>query len=68
MPRFVVHRTAADSLDLTTPDGVIWLHSYVGSDGRTSFSVYDGPNREAIPRGPSDSVTEVELLDPFLRP
>jgi hypothetical protein len=68
MPRYVVHRTAPQSLDVTTPDGVIWLHSYVTTDGRASFSVYDAPNLESIPRGAGDRVAEVEVLDPFLRP
>jgi hypothetical protein len=47
---------------------VIWLHSYVTTDGRASFCLYDGPDMEAIPRGPTDSVTEVEVLDPFVSP
>jgi uncharacterized protein DUF4242 len=66
MPRYVVHRTSAHSLDVTTPEGVIWLHSYVTADRATSFSVYDAPSADAVPRGPSDSVSEVEVLDPFV--
>jgi hypothetical protein len=67
MPRFLVQRTAPQALDPDTPTGVFWLHSYVTTDGRASFCLYDAPNIEAVPHGPADSITEVEVLDPFVR-
>jgi hypothetical protein len=65
MPRYLVQRTAGHRPE-PTPEGVNWLHSYVTTDGRASFCLYDGPDIDAIPRGPTDSITEVEVLDPFL--
>jgi Protein of unknown function (DUF4242) len=66
MPRFLVQRPAADRPE-PIPEGVIWLHSYVTTDGLASFCLYDAPDIDAIPRGPSDSVAEVETRDPFTR-
>ena len=66
MPRYLVQRTAPHRPE-PTPEGVIWLHSYVTTDGRASFCLYDGPDQSAIPCGPTDSVTEVDMVDPFSR-
>ena len=62
MPRFLVQRAAPQPI---APEGVIWLHSYVTTDGRASFCLYDAPNADVIPRGPGDSVSEVETVDAF---
>lgn len=49
-------------------DGVIWLHSYVSSDHRKSFCIYDAPSPEAIRRAsirnglPLDRITEVLVI------
>jgi len=64
MPRFLVQSTAPQP---HTPANVIWLHSYVTTDGQASFCLYDAPNANAIPRGPGDSVSEVDTVDPFSR-
>jgi hypothetical protein len=66
MPRYVVERTFATGIGMTTGAegartcravverneqfGVTWLHSYVGQDGKKTFCVYDGPSPEAIRR------------------
>jgi hypothetical protein len=68
MPRFLVQRAAAHRPEPTTPEGVFWLHSYVTTDGRASFCLYDAPDMAAVPRGPTDRVAEVEVLDPFFSP
>ncbi len=50
---------------------VIWLHSYVSTDRRRMFCVYEGPSPEAIRRAatlghlPVDEITEIRVLDPF---
>jgi len=87
MPRYLVERTFADGLqipadeqgakaclavvDTNATEGVTWVHSYVTTDKRTTFCVYDGPSPEAI-RGaaernglPVDRITEVRVLDPY---
>jgi uncharacterized protein DUF4242 len=64
MPRYMVHRTFPDKLEIPVDDGgadvcrtvvdsnaeegVTWVHSYVSADKRTTFCVYDGPTPEAI--------------------
>jgi len=66
MPRYIVERTFADSLQIpadeqgakacmtvvdgNATEGVTWVHSYVTADRRTTFCVYDGPTPEAIRR------------------
>src|SRR4030095_4127293 len=87
MPRYLVQRSFPAGLEIpldahgestvraivetNTDDSVTWLHSYVSTDRRTSFCVYDGPSPEAIRRTatrnrlPVDSITEVRVLDPY---
>jgi hypothetical protein len=87
MPRYVVERTFHATFDLpVTPDGaatcqaiaarnardeVTWIHSYVSSDRRKWFCIYEGPTPEAVRhaavanRLPVDAITEVRLLDPY---
>jgi uncharacterized protein DUF4242 len=87
MPRYVVERTFPDGLRVPpTPDGaaackdvvdrnsdggVTWIHSYVSSDDRTTFCVYDAPSPEAIRKAalrnqlPVDRITQVRVLDPY---
>ncbi len=86
MPRYMVQRTFPDRLDIpiavdgahtcdhvierNADDGVIWLHSYVSADKRTTFCVYDAPTPEAIRKTaarndlPVDQITQVRVLDP----
>ncbi len=48
-----------------------WVHSYVSDDDRTTWCVYDAPSPEAIRSVavrnglPVDSVTQVQVLDPY---
>ncbi len=64
MPRYIVHRTFPDGLQIPVTEqgataclgvvgknadvGVTWVHSYVSDDKRTTYCVYDGPDPEAI--------------------
>jgi hypothetical protein len=87
MPRYVVQRDFQDGLnvpidaagakaclavvDSNMADQVTWLHSYVSTDKRKSFCVYDAPSPEAIRRTanrnklPVECITEVRVLDPY---
>ena len=87
MPRYVVQREFADGLnvpiddfgaraclavvDSNMADQVTWVHSYVSSDKKKTFCVYDAPSPEAIRRTanrnmlPLESITEVRVLDPY---
>jgi hypothetical protein len=87
MPRYVVERTFADGLEIpmteqgaatclnvvavNAEDQVTWIHSYVTTDKKKTFCIYDGPNPEAIRkvadrnRLPVDQITEVRVLDPY---
>jgi hypothetical protein len=87
MPRYIVQRTFPDGLAIPIDDGgaqvcstvvernaeegVTWVHSYVSSDKRTTFCVYDAPTPEAIRATaernalPVDRITEVRVLDPY---
>jgi hypothetical protein len=48
-----------------------WLHSYVSTDRRRMFCLYEAPSPEAVRhaavlnRLPVDTITEVLVLDPF---
>ena len=54
-------------------EGVTWIHSYVSDDGERTYCVYEGPSPEAIRKAaahnrlPVDRITEVRILDPYLR-
>lgn len=87
MPRYIVERTFPDGLEIPTNDSgaltcrdvignngeehVTWVTSYVASDKRSTFCVYDGPSPEAIERAglanglPVDRIVEVRVLDPY---
>ena len=87
MPRYVVERTFPDGLAIpanaqgaqaclnvvgvNAESGVTWVHSYVSTDKKKTFCVYDGPSPEAIRKVaernklPVDRITEVRVLDPY---
>jgi hypothetical protein len=64
MPRYLVHRTFPEGLEIPVDHngaetcrgviernseyGVTWVHSYVSADKRTTFCIYDAPTPEAI--------------------
>ncbi len=87
MPRYLVERTFPEGLDIPISDegikgvqtvvdnnsdeGVTWVHSYVSTDKRKTYCVYDGPTPDAIRTVaagnglPVDSILEVRVLDPY---
>ena len=87
MPRYIVQRTFPQRLEIPVDNGgagicervikenaesgVTWVHSYVSTDKRTTFCVYDSPTPEAIRQTaarnelPVDRITEVRVLDPY---
>jgi hypothetical protein len=52
-------------------DNVTWIHSYVTTDKKKTFCIYDAPSADAIRRAakknglPVDNITEVSVLDPY---
>jgi hypothetical protein len=87
MPRYVVEREFPAGLqipvdesgarlcqtvvDNNLADEATWIHSYVSSDKRRSFCVYDAPTPEAVRLAasrnklPVQRITEVRVLDPY---
>lgn len=90
MHRYLIERTFPDGLHLpdgaegsavrrrvveaNSAESVTWVGSYVSSDRRRTYCVYDGPSPEAIRRAaaatdlPVDAITEVSVLDPYAYP
>jgi hypothetical protein len=64
MPRYMVHRTFPEGLQIpiasggsdvcrsvverNAEEGVSWVHSYVSADKHTTFCIYDAPTPEAV--------------------
>jgi len=87
MPRYVIEREFPDGLEIPVDetgaqaclavvesnlaDQVTWVHSYVSTDKKKTFCVYDAPSPEAIRRTasrnklPVGRITEVNVLDPY---
>jgi hypothetical protein len=87
MPRYVVEREFPDGLQIPVDetgaksclavvennlvDQVTWIHSYVSTDKKKTFCVYDAPAPEAIRltatrcKLPVQRITEVRILDPY---
>jgi hypothetical protein len=87
MPRYLIERDFQDELsipqdssgatacrqviDNNAADGVTWIHSYVTTDRRKTFCIYDGPTPEAVRRAamrnklPVSQITEVRVLNPY---
>jgi len=87
MPRFMVERTFPAGLAVPMTDGgataclsivdknadkgVTWVHSYVSTDKKKTYCIYDGPDETAIRKAaeanglPVDTVSEVRVLDPY---
>jgi Protein of unknown function (DUF4242) len=78
MPRYLVHRTFPDGLEIPINDegaqavlgvvernaeeGVTWVQSYVSDDKRTSYCVYDAPTPEAIRKTASHNDLPVDHI------
>lgn len=87
MPRYLIERTFSDGLTISVDaagaqvcrtvaennlqEGVTWISSYVSTDKKRTFCIYEGPTPEAIRRAadrnkmPVISIHEVQLLDPY---
>ncbi len=87
MPRYLVERNFDDGLavpvdsngaaaclhivDVNGGQGVTWLHSYVSTDKKKTFCIYDAPTPDAIRQVakrnelPVGTITEVSVLDPY---
>ncbi len=87
MHRYLVERTFPNGLEIplnmegsqmclnvvsvNAEDNVSWVHSYVTTDHKKSFCIYDAPSPEAIRKSaeanglPVDSIVEVSVLDPY---
>jgi hypothetical protein len=87
MPRYLVERdfpsglnipvndAGADTcravVDANALDGVSWVHSYVSTDNKKTYCVYDAPTAEAIRTTaqrnnlPIARITQVRVLDPY---
>lgn len=87
MPRYLVERTFSDTLSIPMNESgaqvcqtvvtnnaeelVTWVHSYVTTDKKKTFCIYDAPSPEAIRQAarknhlPVDKITEVSVLDPY---
>jgi Protein of unknown function (DUF4242) len=76
MPVFLIERQFADTLELTAEgadgvnrinedEGVRWLYSFLSSDKRKTYCLYEAPSAEAIRRAatraglPADVVMEM---------
>jgi Protein of unknown function (DUF4242) len=80
MPFFMIERTFADQLDLTSDDialideGVRWLFSFLSADRRRTYCLYEAPSSDAILTAarranvPADVVVEVGSASPELAP
>lgn len=87
MPRYMVERYFPDGLNIpmnaegagaclgvigrNAESGVSWVHSYVSTDKKRTFCVYDAPSPDAIREVagknglPVDEISEVRVLDPY---
>ena len=87
MHRYLVERTFPNGLEIplnmegsqmclnvvsvNAEDNVSWVHSYVTTDHKKTFCIYDAPSPEAIRKSaeanglPVDSIVEVSVLDPY---
>lgn len=87
MPRYLVERDFSEGLHIPIDEqgaqacagvvernaegGVTWMHSYVSTDKRKTYCIYDAPTVDAIRHGaqrnnlPIARITEVRVLDPY---
>jgi hypothetical protein len=87
MARFVVERTFSEGLEIpinaegartclgvvnnNAEEAVTWVTSYVSTNRRKTYCIYDGPTPASIERAatanglPIDSISEVRVLDPY---
>ena len=87
MPRYMVERAFLDELNIPVNEdgagicggviarnaegGVTWVQSFVSSDRKQTFCIYDAPTPEAIRNAaqknalPVNKITEIRVLDPY---
>lgn len=87
MPRYMVERYFPDGLNIpmnaegaeaclgvvgcNAEKGVNWVHSYVSTDKKRTYCVYDAPSPDAIREVadrnglPVGEISEVRVLDPY---
>ena len=87
MPRYVVERSFPEGLNIPVNEdgnsicggvvarnaegGVTWVQSFVSTDRKQTFCIYDAPTPEAIRNAgqknalPITRITEVRVLDPY---
>ena len=87
MPRYLIERTFPDGFAVPKTDegaqicmaivsnntlkGVTWVHSYVTTDKKKLFCIYDAPSPEAIREAadrnnmPVDNIIKISVLDPY---
>jgi len=64
-------QTCLEVVGNNAQDNVTWVHSYVTPDKKKTFCIYDAPSPEAIRTAakrnnlPVDSITQVNVLDPY---
>jgi hypothetical protein len=73
MPLYVIERTLAEQLDLTSDDvrlideinageGVRWVFSFLSADRRRTYCLYEAPSPEAIREAGRRSNTPVDEI------
>jgi hypothetical protein len=73
MPLFVIERTFAEQLDLTSDDvqriedvnadeGVRWLFSFLSADRRRTYCLYEAPSEAAILAAAHGANTPVDAI------
>jgi hypothetical protein len=87
MPRYLVERDFGEEfhvpndtagvkacmavVEVNRIEEVVWLHSYVSTNRKKTFCIYDAPSPEAIRRAatrnklPLTRITEIRVLDPY---
>jgi len=64
-------QTCLEVVGNNAQDNVTWVHSYVTPDKKKTFCIYDAPSPDAIRTAakrnnlPVDSITQVNVLDPY---
>ena len=62
--------TAAELKRVNAEEGVLWLYSFLRSDSKKTYCLYEAPNPEALRRAatrlniPADVIIEVSTLKP----
>ncbi|OYD83611.1 nickel-binding protein [Azospirillum brasilense] len=83
MPKFLIERNFAEQLELSKDgidevqrinddEGVKWIFSFLSSDKRKTYCLYEAPSAEAIRRAaaraniPADVITQVDEIGPAM--